>query len=239
MANRSLSFRDAVNEIERALGVDLRLDNPSPRKPTNVNKLTTAARFDGLPYYMSREESGRAYEAARALNGASDQIERISVWRGLRPETIRSLILDCALGIEGNNLAFLFETGMKLRPIGASSKQSRWAFGKPFLWRVWPLVDRNLSGCVQTIHLTEGEFDCVRLVECGFEAEDLSEIVVAIPGANCFRPEWANLFHGKTVFLWLDDDSAGHRSTQRIGVLLHEAGVHVMEWNLTAAIEAV
>jgi Toprim-like len=122
---------------------------------------------------------------------------------------------------------------MKLRPIGRSSHQSRWAFGKPFLWRGWPLIDGNLCDCVGTVHITEGEFDCARLIERGFERDDLSEICVAIPGANSFKPDWANLFRAKQVFLWLDNDLAGRQATRRIGNLLLQAGVKVKSGDLT------
>jgi DNA primase len=86
---------------------------------------------------------------------------------------------------------------------------------------------------VRTVFITEGEFDCARLVERDFESDDLSEIVVALGGANNFKPEWVNLFRGKTVCLWLDNDPAGHQATKRIGTLLFRAGARVREGDLT------
>ena len=232
----NLTFPQAVERIERAFGISLRSDSlPSrPRAPQLPvkNRSLTAAPWSGLPYYMTPQENRRTQEAVRALNGDAEAIQRIADWRELKLEIIRSLALDCALGIEGDKIAFLCETGMKLRPIGGSSHQCRWVFGKPFLWRGWPLIDPAVRDCVKEVWIVEGEFDCGRLVERKFESDDLSEICVALGGANNFKPEWVNLFRGKTVFLWLDDDPAGHQATKRIGALLSQVGVkvRVVDW---------
>jgi Toprim-like len=235
-ANRNLTFSQAVEEIERAFGIALRSDFlPSrvsaPQSPDR-NRSHKAAPWTGLPYHMTPQEICRAQKAIRALNGDAEAIQRIADWRELKPETIRSLTLDCALGIEGNKIAFLYETGMKLRPTGGSSNQSRWVFGKPFLWRGWPLIDPAVRDCVKEVWIVEGEFDCARLVEGKFGSDDLYEICVALGGANNFKPEWVNLFRGKTVFLWLDNDPAGHQATKRVGALLSQAGVkvRVVDW---------
>jgi hypothetical protein len=234
-ANRNLKFLEAVEEIERAFGIGLRVDSlPGVQQSPSMSRThgPVIPPWTGLPYYMTPQENRRAQEAVRALNGDAEAIQRIADWRELRPEMIRSLALDCALGIEGNKIAFIYETGMKLRPIGGSSHQCRWVFGKPFLWRGWPLIDPTLCDCVRTVWITEGEFDCARLVEREFESDDLSEICVALGGANNFKPEWGNRFRGKTVFLWLDDDPAGHQATKRIGALLYQAGakVRAIDW---------
>jgi CHC2 zinc finger/Toprim-like len=220
---------------QRTLGIGLRSD--SPQQLSGQIKLPSALvmkpPWTGLPYLMSPEESKRCCATAKALNESPEHIARICEWRDLKPETIRSLILDPAIGVEGNNVAFPCETGMKLRPIGGSSDQSWWAFGKPFVWRGWPLVDASIRHCVSTVHIAEGEFDAARLLELGFESDDLSAIVTAIPGANCFKSEWVTLFRGKKVFLWLDNDRAGKQATKRIGALLFQAGVKVKVVNLT------
>ena len=246
----NLSFPQAVESTERAFGVSLHLDSLPARNQSMGTSRTNLRRslppqqsvippWGGFYYHISSEESRRVYEATKALGGSPERIAQISNWRGLKPETIRSLVLDSALGIEGNSLTFPFETGMKLRPIGGGSHQSWWAFGKPFLWRGWPLVDRSFSDCVQTVHVCEGEFDCARLLELEFETEDLSEICIAVPGCNCFKPEWANLFRAKTVYLWLDDDPAGRQATKRIGSLLTQVEAQVRVGDLSGLKEAV
>jgi hypothetical protein len=231
-ANRNLTFAQTVGEIEQALGISLLVDSlASGRTPQSSGvsqpKRPIIAPWTGLPYNITPEESWRCCAAAKALGGSHKKIQQIADWRVLKPETVRSLVLDCALGVEGNNITFLFETGMKLRPIGEGSHQCRWAFGKPFLWRGWPLLDGKLSDFVGTVHISEGEFDCARLIELGFGRDDLSEICVAVPGANSFKPEWADLFRGMEVFLWLDNDPAGRQATKRIGTLLFHAGSKV------------
>jgi hypothetical protein len=102
-ANRNLTLIQAVEEIERVLGVSLRSDSflgVRLQQSPGVSRAHKAviAPWTGLPYHMSPEESRRAYQAARALNGTAEQIEQIADWRGLRPEIIRSLILDWPSG---------------------------------------------------------------------------------------------------------------------------------------------
>lgn len=62
------------------------------------------------------------------------------------------------------------------------------------------------------IILVEGEFKAIVLLQFGFPA-------VAIPGANVFKPHWANLFKGKKrVYIALDPNTKSQ--AQKIGELL-------------------
>ncbi|MEM7394326.1 MAG: toprim domain-containing protein, partial [Verrucomicrobiota bacterium] len=83
--------------------------------------------------------------------------------------------------------------------------------------------------------LCEGEPDCIKLISEGYErpfAGKASMAVTAIPSASTFKPEWAPLFSGKRVLLWLDNDPAGEKATERVGNLIagHAMAVRIFDW---------
>jgi hypothetical protein len=108
-ANRNLTFQEAVEEVERALGVSLRMDSlPGMRSAPAVSPIPSPVvpvipAWTGLPYHMTPKESRRCYAAAKALGDSPGKIQSIAEWRFLKSETVWSLVLDCALGIEGSN----------------------------------------------------------------------------------------------------------------------------------------
>ena len=94
---------------------------------------------------------------------------------------------------------------------GAQAPKFIWMFGKPHsLWR----GDRILP-CTERVHITEGETAAISLIDEGV-GDDTTEIVMTVPGASCWRNEWASLFHGMHATLWPDADAAGQRLKERI-----------------------
>ena len=77
-----------------------------------------------------------------------------------------------------------------------------------------PLLDGNPG----QVFLCEGVIDTLTLIEQGFPS-------VGVPGAGSFKPEWAPLFHGKTVHVAFDSDAPGEAGAARAIALLQEAGV--------------
>src|SRR5262249_56699128 len=55
--------------------------------------------------------------------------------RGWRTETVTELAWEPSLGWHDGKLAFLYESGCKLRWRENGERVIRWAFGKPWLWR--------------------------------------------------------------------------------------------------------
>ena len=82
----------------------------------------------------------------------------------------------------------------------------------------FPYNKEALDGKPGTVYLCEGAIDTLTLLGHGFDA-------VGIPGANTFKPEWADMFKSKKVMLCLDNDAAGHAGEERISKMLKEAGI--------------
>jgi hypothetical protein len=174
-----------------------------------------------LPYSMSKEESRQCLTACELLAGYEDNVQRVAQWRGWSPETIRNLALDLNLGILGDSVALVYESGLKLRwstiegDNGFGDKETRairWAFGKQFIWRALPLFTRGLRAQIESVVVTEGETDCVTLVDQGFEHPSLSQVCVAIGGATGFKSAWGELFRGLNVIVGADSDEAGQKA---------------------------
>jgi hypothetical protein len=197
---------------------DLRRDTAavSPAITTQENPITVPMNpyhIVDLPYSMSFEESRRCRKACEALASSEKLLNHIASWGQWEAETIRGLALDACLGWEDGRLCYVFETGMQtrseLRCEKRSDREFRWAFGKPFLWRGYPLIDKAMNPLVKTVFITEGQSDLIRFIDYGLEKPDLSTIGVAVPGANQFPEGWTEMFRDKQVFLIPDQDAAG------------------------------
>lgn len=176
---------------------------------------------------LTKEQREQAEKYAARL--ATDEWVRDGIIRkrfngkpGWSPETLRTLGLEESLGWAGDALAFIYPSGIKYR---------RWP-GKEIvaecegisLWRAHRLPK------AETVYLTEGETDAISLIDTGIETDD-SVAVLSLWSATGFQTDWAPMFRGKTVVLCLDNDDAGHRAMQKIGVALGDAGVDVIPFD--------
>jgi 5S rRNA maturation endonuclease (ribonuclease M5) len=212
--NRDLGFVQAVEEIERALGVSLRGESPLPATaqlatPEKEASLLTAENPNGLPYRLNKSERKQCVAAAgRLIEG--EMLNKIAKARGWKSETIRNLALDLALGLTSDNkLAFLYESGLKVRWKENGERIIRWAFGKPWLWRGWAIKQSNV------IYVSEGETDAITLIDAGVE-KDARTNVIALPSASYNVEPWALLFSRKRVIIATDCDEAGERAAEHV-----------------------
>jgi hypothetical protein len=175
--------------------------------------------------FLSTQECRRAIDMAVALRETPSLCDRIACSRGWKPETIRNLTYEPSLGWHEGKLAFIYETGVKLRWRQHSERILRWAFGKPWLWR------GSFIDIAQTIYLCEGETDAISLIDAGLEADERT-LAVALPSASTFNERWAPLFVGKNVVLAFDADDAGCKATRRISrfLLPHVANLKQLNW---------
>jgi hypothetical protein len=162
---------------------------------------------------------------AVALRETPNLCERTAHARGWKTETIRSLTFEPSLGWHEGKLAFIYETGVKLRWRQDGERIVRWAFGRPWLWR-GSYIDLALI-----IYLCEGETDAISLIDAGLES-DGQTLTVALPSASTFNERWAALFSGKDVVLAFDADSAGRDATRRVSRFLHPhvASLKQLNW---------
>ena len=190
------------------------------------------------PYAMSDCELSRCAAMSSALASGATAIHAIASARGWQYRTLRALAHEGSLGIHEGLPVMIYPTGAKKRfkPLDPSAAQSHrgpkfaWLFGKPHsLWR----GDR-IGKATERVHITEGETDAITLIDAGCD-DGLREIVMAVPGASCWRDEWAPAFRGLRVTLWPDPDEAGARLTERMVATLspHARQIDIAEKNTT------
>lgn len=181
---------------------------------------------DAIPYMMDERELAEALTMVHRLYLDPDLCDTIAAARKWRPETIRALAQEASLGWHDGKLAFIYDSGVKLRWRCNGERVIRWHFGKPWIWR-----GAFLKRDSRKVYITEGETDAVRLIDAGIEA-DGSKLVVAMPSASTFEDEWRGCFAGKDVVLALDDDEAGRKATQKVAPILSRVAksVGLLDW---------
>jgi hypothetical protein len=194
---------------------------------------------------MSEAEFAEAHAMSYRLASDDALCERIARARQWKPETIRGLALDGALGWHQERLAIIYETGIKLRWRERGERMIRFHCGNAGqLWRGWLLTPR-----VGKVFVTEGETDAITLLDAGVEAEaagdqaeaagDQAEAasdqpvtaVVALPSAT-IPPGAVELLTGKDVVLCLDHDAAGHQATLKLEAALQGHARSVQRWRM-------
>ncbi len=182
------------------------------------------------PYKLSIRELNRTNGMADALVARAGVLRPIAEARGWQYHTLRRLALDDSLGLHEGRLVMLYPTGAKKRFKPFDPQEARvyegpkfaWMFGKPdSLWR-----SHRLNAETRHVHITEGETDAITLINAGLE-ESLTERVVAVPGASCWRNEWAGQFRGLHVTIWPDFDAPGQRLAARICESLNNVAAKV------------
>ncbi len=220
MQARNVDFKTALREAAEWLGV---LHETVGREHSNQPPAHTAEqRVDD---FLSAQDCDRAIIMAETLRTTEGLCERIASRRGWKPETLRNLTYEPSLGWYERKLAFIYETGVKLRWRQKGERILKWAFGKPWVWR------GSLIDCARTIYFCEGETDAISLIDAGLESDERT-IAVALPSATIFNQGWANLFSGKEVVLAFDADKAGQDAVRRVSRFLHPhvASLKQLNW---------
>jgi hypothetical protein len=201
------TVKDAVERLGGELVREIRM--PAPKGASTPTPVITEDNPLGLPYWLGEDERRISTDCAERLFHSDWAIQSIADQRGWKPETIRNLILEPSLGItEDNKLAFLYESGLKVRWRSNGERLFRWLFGKSWFWR------GSYIPQAATVWITEGETDAIWLVDQGFEDSDTT--VVALPSAAFALNPWRALFAGKKIVLCSDDDEAGSKSLERV-----------------------
>jgi hypothetical protein len=186
--------------------------------------LPSKAEATAEPYVRSKGEELQARMMTRTLYESPRLLERVSGSRGWKAQTIERLAREGSLGWHQQSIAFIYDTGVKVRPWPWKRDGIRWLFGKPSIWR-----EQSLPGASE-VYVTEGETDCISLIDS--RICNGTTTVVAAPSATTFKAEWAALFAGNTVTLCLDDDQAGQKGTDRLIPLLtpYAKEIYTLSW---------
>jgi hypothetical protein len=233
---RASSFPEAVAEVAATLGLYLPQD--AAGRPTRAATATPRPeRKPEVPFILSNADREKIHAARLAWCDAFDNGEpivgRIAESLGLNRETLRHAAWgESGLGLapggrrESPWLSYAYPNGLKWRnPDPQGKPRFRWLVGKATApWRMeWALKPE-----VRTIYLTEGETDCLALIECGLEA-DGTAACVASPGTS-FRQAWAAMFTGKRVVLCFDSDPAGVVAAGKVAAMLKGHAASVLNW---------
>lgn len=207
---RNLPFKEALRVCSEWLGDSARVT--TFRRAIPVTKPCQCQSGSDV-YELTDTECSDALRMIERLVSDSALIERIARARSWKPETILQLAQEAHLGWHNDRLAFIYDSGVKLRWREKGERIIRWAFGKPWLWRgAW--IKQS-----QTIYLCEGETDAITLIDAEIENEK-GTVAVALPSASTFDQTWSGLFQGKDVILAFDNDKAGTEATARVSQLL-------------------
>ena len=227
---RSTSFTSAVREVAATLGVYLPQDGTQAATRTTAPP-QRAAKVE-VPFVLSDADKEKIHAAklawSDAFHGGDSIVGFIAEDLGLTRETLRYAGHGSSgLGIANGWLCYAYPSGLKFRnPDPQGKPRFVWLCGKCVApWRAeW----MKLPG-VDTVYLTEGETDCLALIEAGLEA-DGSACCVASPGTS-FSAEWASLFQGKRVVLCFDSDTAGQAASAKVAAMLAPHATSVSIWN--------
>ena len=233
---RSTSFTEAVKEVAAVLGVHLQ-DRTAGPATAPVTPPQRAAKQPEVPFALSDSDRDKI-ESARfdwsdAFHGGDPIVDQIRESLGLTRETLRyaghgSSGLGLAKGFYGKPcwLCYIYPTGLKYRnPAKVKERRFEWLCGKalaPWRWE-WALLPD-----VRMIYLTEGETDCLALIEAGFESDGTGACVAST--GTSFSAEWAPLFQGKRVVICFDSDTAGQEAALKVAELLAPHASEVLTW---------
>jgi hypothetical protein len=224
---RSISNGDALKGCAAWAGiaVDGTSTPHAPRKPEPPRQPPQA-------YRMTDAELKRAALDAQTLGTSQQLCAAIAARRQWQPDTIAQLARECSLGVEDGKLAFIYETGIKLRwQHEDGERRFVFACGKPHsLWR----AHRREKHTERAI-ITEGETDGITLIDFGYDTG--ATRVFSVPSASVLPLEWPRALAGLSeVILALDADDAGQRHVKEWAAIIrpHVGTVRAINWKVVA-----
>jgi len=215
MKARNVDFKTALRQAADWLGISL-IGSIGPTQTRNGGHQRSSSVAGRTAYVMSLVECQLAVRMAVSLRGDARLCDRVAKARGWKPETVRQLTYDPCLGWHEGKLAFLYDSGVKLRWRENEQRRFAFAFGKAHtLWRASLIVSTT-----RTVIVTEGETDGISAIDAGVEDANQETIVVALPGASIMRVEWGPLFKGREVILCFDSDDAGRSAVRKFASIV-------------------
>lgn len=233
--NPRLEFPAVIEEVAELLNLPAVIGNGCPRQTAKAAtpRVAEARPSIGLAdlYHITTPWRSVLAESPALRAKVADSL-------GLRAETIACLVTPCfdALGIapagfevplKGGGtkalkapcLAYIYEGAYKLRSPWGTNGPRFMMIGSPRRpWRSFWLQRKHPA--ITDVHVVESESSALAIIEAGYEAPFHGSCVVAVPGANGFKPEWATLFAGRSAHFWPDDDAPGEQFLNAVGMLI-------------------
>ncbi len=200
MEHHGLDFSQAFQYIEKRANQIKRTDPLVPSEKPVGRRAT-----------LTPDQLKTQQEAAEKLAKGDHLQPIVASKRAWDARTIQKLAQEGSLGWNQGALAFLYETGMKLR--NWPRREFIWEFGGPCVWR------RSRCKDATEIFICEGETDAISLIDKGLE-DDPDIAVIALASATLVTGDLVDLVRGKRVTLCMDDDDAGHKATDKLIDLL-------------------
>ena len=229
--------RKHSSEILKLAGAktDWRPDTPRPlRRTRSAPRPEDKAKADWWREHWQTVNGWRGdlYGNGRALAKFASDLR-------LNPETLQDLTgpafdalalvpagfvpMNCKGPIREPRLGFVYRGAIKIRDPWPGSNIRFSMSGTPSRpWRSFWLGRPELT--ITSVHVVESESDAVALIESDYERPFDAEgsVVIAVPGASAWRPEWSPMLARKEIHLWPDNDTAGTQFTDRIGGDCHQ-----------------
>lgn len=237
---RAATFPDAVRTVAGALGVYMPDGGQSPPQAA-TRPAIAKPRPKPEPPTLTDDERERIHRARLAFSDAFHAgepiVDEIAASLGLKRATLyhaafgsSGLGLACPAGSSKPWLCYAYPHGLKWRnPHPKTTPRFRWLCGNaraPWRWE-WAAKPE-----AETVFITEGESDCLAMIEAGLE-DDGTAACVASPGTS-FPHHWAPLFRGKRVVLCFDMDGPGTLAAATVAATLKGHAAEILRWKGTA-----
>ena len=230
---RSSTFPQAVYDVARTLGVFVPqmpagFTLPPPKLPKKKSLATQS--YPYKPFELNRRILDEARSnLVEAFTNGDTIVDRIAFGLGISLSTLGKV---AELGLHGRpyekGLCFIYPEGLKWRnPDPLSKHRFEWLEGIPTMpWRA-----NLITAEIETVYLTEGETDCLALIDVGMESNGKT-LCVASPG-TAFQEKWAAMFAGKRVVLCFDADEAGQNALHKVATCLRQHASSIEVFNIT------
>lgn len=208
------SDRSAIELMIRYGLAERRSERPPHRRPT-APRHATARRNGDQPRARTLNIGEADLQRWRsALKIDASLIARLARDRGWRYETICEL----ELGLDRGRITIPVRDHdgrlvglLRYQPWpGAGQAKMRAAPGSRRLLLPHPVAETSLR-----VVLVEGEPDMIAARSRGLPA-------IALPGVDCWRPDWSQLLAGRQITIIMDADPQGRRLAERIARDLYE-----------------
>lgn len=221
---------DSLDYLKKSQGLPfkkaVKLLQGLPRRTLIASDLS-ALKAKKEPQELTEWQREQMKLASEKLTGSINHCEGIAACREWEPQTIQRLAEEGALGIHRGALAFIYNTGLKVRDW--PHRRFEWEFGKGELWRVGSIKDTT-----KRVFLCEGETDAITLVDIEMD-RDGDTAIVALPSATTFPSNLTEILKGKEVILCMDADEAGKKAEEKLRALLSPVCPHLKTINLPKA----